>query len=218
MVHCSKYRLQVANQTVDFNHVAVQQTASETIPLILPEHTMLNTAQFAATNKAHLDTLLSFSAKVFEGVEQLTALNLQVVKSSLDEAAEFSLAAVSVKDPQSLLALQAGALQPAAEKAAAYGRQVYDIVATTKSEIEKVAAEQASGLQNSFITAIDAATKNAPEGSGSGIALFKSAMAAANNAFDGLQKATRQTTEAAEANYTAVTSSVVKAAGKARRA
>ncbi len=178
---------------------------------------MLNTAQFAATNKANLDTLLSFGAKAFEGVEQLTALNLQVIKASFGEAADFSLAALSVKDPQSLLALQAGALQPAAEKAAAYGRQVYDIVAAAKAEVEKVATEQAAGAQNAFIAAIDAAAKNAPEGSGNGVALFKSAMAAANNAFDGLQKATRQATDAAEANYTAVTGSVVKAAGKTRR-
>jgi len=178
---------------------------------------MLNTEQFAATNKANLDVLLGITTKAFEGVEQLSALNLQVVKTSLDQAAEASLAALSVKDPQSLLALQAGMLQPAAEKAAAYGRQVYDIVATTKAEVEKVAAEQAAGVQNSFIAAIDAATKNAPEGSSSGIAFFKSAMTAANNAFDGLQKATRQATDAAEANYTAVTGSVVKAAGKAKR-
>jgi phasin family protein len=178
---------------------------------------MLNTEQFAATNKANLDAMLALTAKAFEGVEQLTALNLQVVKAGLGEAAETSLAAVSVKDPQSLLALQAGLLQPAAEKAAAYGRQVYDIVAATKAEVEKVAAEQAAAAQNSFIAAFDAAAKNAPEGSSSGIALFKSAMAAANNAFDGLQKASRQATEAAEANYTAVTGSVVKAAGKAKR-
>jgi len=177
----------------------------------------MNTEQFTATNKANLDVLLGITAKAFEGVEQLTTLNLQVVKTGLDEAAEASLAALSVKDPQSLLALQAGMLQPAAEKAASYGRQVYDIVATTKAEVEKVAAEQAAGVQNSFIAAIDAATKNAPEGSGSGIALFKSAFAAANNAFDGLQKATRQASDAAEANYTAVTNSAVKATGKAKR-
>lgn len=179
---------------------------------------MLNTEQFAATNKANLEVLMGIAAKTFEGVEQLTALNLQVVKASLAEAAEASVAALSVKDPQSLLALQAGLLQPAAEKAAAYGRQVNDIFAATKAEVEKVAGAQAAGLQNSFLAAIEAATKNAPEGSGNGIALFKSAVAAANNAFEGVQKATRQAADAAEANYTAVTDSMVKAAGKAKRA
>ncbi len=179
---------------------------------------MFNSNQFAATHKANLDALMAVTAKAFEGVEQLATLNLQVVKTSLGEAAEASLAALSAKDPQSLLALQAGTLQPVAEKAGAYGRQVYDIVATTKAEIEKVVAEQTADVQSSFLAAIDAATKNAPEGSGSGVALFKSAVAAANNAFDGMQKATRQATDAAEANYTAVTDSVVKAAGKAKRA
>jgi phasin family protein len=178
---------------------------------------MLNTEQFATTNKANLEVVLGLSAKAFEGVEQLTALNLQVIKTGLGDAAETSLAALSVKDPQALLALQAGLLQPAADKAAAYGRQVYDIVAVTKAELEKVAAEQAAGVQSSFIAAIDAATQNAPEGSATGIAMFKSAFAAANNAFDSVQKATRQAAEAAEANYTAVTGSVVKAAGKSKR-
>jgi phasin family protein len=153
---------------------------------------------------------------VVEGVEQLTALNLQVIKTSLGDAAEVSLAALSLKDPQSLLAWQATALQPAAERAAAYGRQVYGIVASTKAEIEKVAAEQTAAIQHSFHTAIDAASKKAPEGSGSGIALFKSAVTAANTVFDDMQKATRQAADAAAANYTTVTDSVVKAAGKAK--
>jgi phasin family protein len=177
---------------------------------------MLN-AEFATANKANLDALLGLSAKAFEGVEQLTALNLGVVKASLDEAAETSLAALSVKDPQSLLSLQTALLQPAAEKAATYGRQVYDIAIAAKAEVEKVAAAQAAGVQSSFLAAIDAASKNAPEGFGGGIALFKSAIAATNNAVDGLQKAAQQATAAAEANYTAVTGSAVKAAGKAKR-
>jgi hypothetical protein len=66
------------------------------------------------------------------------------------------------------------------------------------------------------MAAVDAASKNAPEGTGSGVALFKSAIATANNAFDSLQKATRQATDAAEANFTAVSTSVTKAA-KAKR-
>jgi phasin family protein len=179
---------------------------------------MLNTTEFTATNQANLDIVLSLAAKTFEGVEQLTALNLQVIKANLAEAAEFSLAALSAKDPQSLLALQSGALQPAAEKAAAYGRHVYDIFASTKAEIENVVAEQIAGRQKSFVAAIDEATKTAPEASRGGIAIIKSAMTSANEAFEGLQKATRQASDAAEANYTNVTDSVVKAAGKAKRA
>jgi len=178
---------------------------------------MLNTEQFAATNKANFEVLMGITAKAFEGIEQLTALNLQVVKASLDEATETGLAALSAKDPQSLLAMQATLLQPNAEKATAYGKQVLGIVTSVKADIEKVAGQQAAAAQNSFAALIEAAGKNAPAGTGNGIELFKSAMATANNAFESLQKAGRQAAETAEANYASVTGSVVKAAGKAKR-
>jgi phasin family protein len=178
---------------------------------------MMNTEQFAAANKANFEVMMGLTAKAFEGVEQLAALNLQVVKASLDEVTETGIAAMSAKDPQALLQLQAGLLQPSAEKAAAYGKQVYGIVSGITSGVEKVAGEQAAAAQRSFIALVDSAAKNAPEGSGSSIALFKSAMATANNAFDSMQKASRQAASTAEANYAAVTGSVVKAAGKAKR-
>lgn len=179
---------------------------------------MLNTEQFAATNKANFETLMGMTAKAFEGVEQLTALNLQVVKASLDEATETGLAALSAKDPQALFALQATLLQPSAEKATAYGKQVAGIVASIKADVEKVASQQAAAAQSSFAALIEAASKNAPAGSGNGMELFKSAMATANNAFDSLQKAGRQAAETAEANYAAVTNSMTKATAKAKRA
>ena len=178
---------------------------------------MLNTEQFTATNKANFEVLMGLSAKAFEGVEQIAALNLQVVKAGLEEATETGLAAFSAKDPQAVLALQAGLLQPAADKATAYGKQVYGIVNGIKADFEKAAAEQAATAQAAFVALVEAASKNAPEGSSSAVALVKSALASANNAFDGLQKAGRQATEAVEANVAAASRSVAKATGKAKR-
>jgi phasin family protein len=177
---------------------------------------MLNNEQFAAAQKANLEVLFGLSAKTLEGVEQLTALNLQTAKAALGEAAEATVAALSVKDPQSLLALQAGSLQPSAEKAAAYGRQVYDIVTATKAEFEKVATESAAGAQGYFTSAFDAASKSAPAGSENVIALWKSAVATASNAFESVQKAAQQAADVAEANYSAATG--VATAKKAKRA
>ena len=179
---------------------------------------MMNTTPFAAANKAGLDALMSLSAKAFEGAEKIAALNLSVVKASFSEVAQTTRAAQSANDPQALLALQAELLQPAAEKAAAYGGQIYDIVAQTKAEVEKLAASQTASVQSALASLVETAAKNAPEGAPNGSALFKSAMAAANNAFDGMQKATRQATEAAEANFAAVTGSVQKSLGNAKRA
>ena len=46
------------------------------------------TEQFAAAQKAQLDTLFGLTHKAFEGVEKLVELNLQVAKTTLSEAAE----------------------------------------------------------------------------------------------------------------------------------
>jgi len=178
---------------------------------------MLNTEQFAATNKANYEVLMGLTAKAFEGVEQLVALNMQVVKASLGDATETGLAALSAKDPQALLALQATLLQPNAEKVSAYGKQVYGIVAGIKSDVEKVAGQQAAAAQSSFTALIESASKNAPAGSGNGIDLFKSAMATATNAFESMQKAGRQAAETAEASFAAATGSMTKAPAKAKR-
>jgi phasin family protein len=183
------------------------------------ERTMLNTDQIAATNKANFDITMGLARKAFDGVEQITALNLQVVKSGLDDVAEAGLAAFSAKDGQGLLALQSGLLQPSGEKASAYGKQVYGIVSGFQAEVQKLVGEQSAAAQSAFLALIEAAGKNAPAGSINGIEFFKSALASANSTFDGLQKAGREAAETAEANFIALTgTSTAKAAGKTKRA
>jgi phasin family protein len=179
---------------------------------------MMTAEQFVAAHKANVETLFGLTNKAFEGVEKLVELNLQVAKAAMGEAAETTKAALSVKDAQELMALQAGLLQPAAEKAAAYSRHLYDIAAATSAEVGKVAEETAADAQKKFMAVVDTAVKNAPAGSENAVALVKSAVAAANNAYESVQKAAKQAADVAEANFQAVTSSAVKAAPKARRA
>jgi len=171
----------------------------------------LTAEQMMAAQKANVETLFGLTAKAFEGVEKLVELNLQVAKTAMGEVADTTKAAMSVKDAQELLALQAALLQPSAEKAAAYGRHVYDIAAATNAEVTKVAEGQIADAQKKFMTLVDTAVKNAPAGSENAVTLVKSAVAAANNAFESVQKAAKQAADVAEANFTAVTSTAVKA-------
>ena len=172
---------------------------------------MLTTEQVMAAHKANVDTLFGLTSKAFEGVEKLVELNLQMARAALGEAADTAKAALSVKDAQELMALQAGLLQPAAEKAAAYSRHLYDIAAATSAEVGKVAEATAAETQAKFMSAVDSATKNAPAGSETAVAVMKSAVAAANNAFESMQKAVKQATEVAESNFSAVAANAVNA-------
>ena len=178
--------------------------------------------QMIAAHKANVETLFGLTHKAFEGVEKLVELNLQVAKASLIEVAEATKAAMSVKDAQELLALQTSLLQPSAEKTAAYSRHLYDIAASTNAEVTKVAESTLADTQKKMLSVVDNAVKNAPAGSENAVALVKSAVAAANNAYESVHKAARQAAEVAEANFTAITNTAVKAsqaAGKtAKRA
>jgi phasin family protein len=174
--------------------------------------------QFVAAQKASVETLFGLTTKAFEGVEKLIELNMQVAKTSLTEAADTTTAALSVKDAQELLAMQAGLLQPAAEKAAAYSRHLYDIMAGTTAEFTKAAEANMADSQKKVLALVDNAVKNAPAGTESAVALVKSAVSAANNAFESAQKAAKQATEVAEANFTAMTNTAVSAAKSAPRA
>ncbi len=178
---------------------------------------MLTAEQVIAAHKANVETLFGLTNKAFEGVEKLVELNLQVAKTALSEAADTTAAALSVKDAQELLSLQAALLQPTAEKAASYSRHVYDIASATGAEVAKAAEAQFADAQKKFTAVVDNAAKNAPAGTENAVALVKSAVAAANNAFESVQKAAKQAAEVAESNFQAATSQAVKATQTASR-
>ncbi len=179
---------------------------------------MLTAEQIVAANKANVETLFGLTGKAFSGVEKLVELNLQVARAAFSEVAETTRAALTIKDPQELIALQTSLLQPAAEKAVAYGRHVYDITSATTAEVSRAAESQYAEAQKKFGALVDAAAKNAPAGSENAVALYKSAMVAANNAIEGVQKAAKQATSAAEANLTAFGDTAVKATKSAAKA
>jgi phasin family protein len=179
---------------------------------------MMTAEQVVAAHKANVETLFDLTAKAFEGVEKLVELNLQVAKAAMGEVADSTRAALSVKDAQELVALQTSMLQPSAEKAAAYSRHVYDIAASTNAEVTRIAEAQIADMQKKFVSAVDGAVKNAPAGTENAVALVKSAMAAANNAYESVHKAAKQAADVADANFQAMTNTAVKASQTATKA
>jgi phasin family protein len=171
---------------------------------------MITVEQILDSQKSNVDTLTGLAGKAFEGVEQLIELNLSVAKAALAEAAQTTQAALSVRDPQELMALQQSLLQPAGENIAAYSRSVYEIAASTGAEVSRVVEAQFAEAQAKFMTLVDTAVKNAPAGSENFVALVKSQVAAANNAIETAQKAAKQAVEVAETNFQAVTKSAAR--------
>ena len=159
----------------------------------------LTAEQILASHKANIETLFGLTTKAFEGVEKLVELNVTASRAALSEAANHTQAVLGVKDAQELLALQAGLFQPLAEKTAAYSRHLYDIASGTGAEFGKAFEAQATDAQKAFTNLVDSAAK-------------KSAVSAANNAFESVQKAVKQASDVAEANFNAVANTAANAA------
>jgi phasin family protein len=174
---------------------------------------MFNTDQAVATQKRNVDAFLTLSQKAFESVEKVVALNMQATKAALDETRN---AVLADKDPKALFSAQGELLQPAAEKATAYGRELYAIAAQANAEMSKFAEDSVVTARKQMLAFVDNALKNAPAGSENLTGLFKTGLLAANEAFDGVQRLAKQTAETLETNVAAATHAG-KASAKAKR-
>jgi phasin family protein len=172
---------------------------------------MLTAEQIMASHKASIETLFGLTHKAFEGVEKLVELNMQATKAALAETANHAQAVMGAKDAQEFMALQAGMVQPLAEKTAAYSRHLYDIATAAGADLGKTFEGQAAEAQQKLAGLIESATKNAPAGSETTVAVMKSAVAAANNAFESMQKAVKQASDMAEANFNTAAATAVNA-------
>ncbi len=176
----------------------------------------VNLDKIAAQNKANVETALSLANAAFASAERLAALNLNTARSVLEDVVSNAKAILSVKDVQELASLQNAAAQPLVEKAVAYSKSVYEIATQTQGEFAKVVEAQVGEVNKAFAEALDQAAKSAPAGSDVAVAAVKSAIAAANSAYESLTKAAKQVAEVAEANVAAATDATVKAVGSAK--
>ena len=178
---------------------------------------MMTAEQMIAAQKANMETLFGLTEKAFAGVEKMVELNMAAAKAAIADTQSQAHAAMSVKDVQELMALQAGYLQPLSEQAVAFSRHVYEIASTTSKELGEAVEGKAAEAQKSVFGLVDSVSKNAPAGSETAVSMVKSAVAASQNAMESMQKAVKQATDMAEANFNAVTASAVTAAKTASK-
>lgn len=161
--------------------------------------------QVVATNKAGVEALIGLAHTQFAAFERLSALTFNATKSAFEDSVAHTKALLNAKDAQEFINVNAAVAQPALEKVIAYSRNVYDVATQSQSEVTKMVESQAGEMNKSVVSMLDKAAKNAPGGSDVAIAAVKSALAAANSAYDSMTKVAKQATELAEANFAAAT-------------
>ena len=171
--------------------------------------------QIVASNKASVEAFIGLAHAQFAAFERLSALTFNVTKSAFEDSVAHTKAVLNAKDVQELINLNSAVAQPALEKVIAYSRNVYDVTAQSQTEVTKLVEAQAGELNKSMVSLLDKVSKNAPAGSDVAVAAVKSALAAANSAYDSMSKMGKQATEMAEANFAAATAVAKEAKKKA---
>lgn len=174
--------------------------------------------QLASSNKNNVEAILTLANTAFASAERIAALNLNTARTLLEDTVASAKALLGVKDIQGFVSLQTTLAQPAVEKAVAYSRSIYEIATQTQEEVSKIVESQFAETNKNVASALDKAARNAPAGSDVAVAAVKSAIAAANSAYDSMSKAAKQVAELTEANVAAATSATVKAVGSAGNA
>ena len=170
--------------------------------------------QFLAMNKANLETAVRFAGIALEGAERMLELQLKVAKSAFADGVQQAKAFSEIKDVQEFAQMKNTMAQPSIEKATSYAKSIYDVAASTQSEISKLFEEQVSEFNKHVVTNLDKAVKSAPAGSEVAVAAVKSAMTAVNSAYDNMSKSAKQFADMTQSNVEAATIQAVQSTNK----
>jgi phasin family protein len=164
--------------------------------------------QIQAASKANVETFLAVANTQFAALEKLANIQASAMKSAFEDSIANTRALLGAKDVQEFVSLQNSFAQPTLEKAMAYSRSVYEVATGANAELSKVAERRVAEWNENFVSLLDKVSKNAPAGSDVAVAAVKSMLAAANSAYDNMNKVAKQATEIAEANVAAATETV----------
>ena len=177
----------------------------------------LTPEQIAAAQKANLETLSGLTNQALQSIEKLVELNMHIAKQSLSASMSNAKKALEVKDIQQLLAHQAEAVKPMAEKIMAYSQHLYELAHETQENFTKSAEKEFQAGQEKMNLLVEDWTKNAPPGSDAAVHAIKQAITSASNVFETSQKAVQHAVKFAQTNLNNATDDVMKAASSAAK-
>lgn len=171
--------------------------------------------QISTAGKAGVEMWLGIANAQFAAFERLSALNVNATKAAFEAGTRQARSLLGAKDAQEFVNLNAAAAQPTLENAIAYSRSIYELATQAQGEMNKIIESQASEFSRNMTGFLDKVSKNAPAGSDVAVAAVKSALAAANSAYDSITKVAKQASEIADANFAAATNAAKEARTKA---
>ncbi len=174
---------------------------------------MFKIDQFTAANEAAIDQYAKFAQMSLANIEKFAQLGLGAARANLAQVTAHAQALAGAKDVHEVIALNSAALEPVMKRAYAYSRTAYETASATNQEVKRVLEAQAAEYNRAAVATLEEAFKYAPAGTESVVENMKSAIAAAQSAYDNFASVNKQIYATVES---AVEQNVATAKGAAK--
>ena len=182
---------------------------------------MFKIDQLTAANEAAINQFTYFAQLSLANVERFTELGLGAARESVQQATAHAQSLAGAKDVQEVIALNSAALEPVMKRAYAYSRTAYETAAETNDEVKRVFEKQTAELSRAAVAALEEAFKYAPTGSESVVDNVKTAIAAAQSAYNNIASINKQVYDTVqktvEQNVATAKSAATKAKSKSKK-
>ncbi len=155
---------------------------------------------FIALNKANLDATARFAGIALEGAERILDIHIKAAEGALADGVTQIKALADAKDLNAFAQPKTAFQQPDFEKAASYVKSMHDAAGAMRAELSALVEDQVGEFNKHVVAELDKMAKMAPAGSQVAVAAMKSAVSAANVAYDNLANTVKQFAEIAHLN------------------
>ena len=178
---------------------------------------MFKIDQFTAANEAAINQFAYFAQLSLANVERFAEMSLGAARDSVEQATAHAQSLAGAKDVHEVLAINSAAVEPVLKRAYSYSRNAYETATETNNEVKRVFEKQAAEYNRAAVAALEEAFKYAPAGSETMVENFKTAVAAAQSAYNNVSAINKQIYDSVEQSVEQNVKTAKSAANKAKK-
>ena len=153
---------------------------------------MFKIDQLTSANEAAIEQFAYFTQLSLANIEKFSQLGLGAARANIEQATAHAQALAGAKDVHEVIALNSAAIEPVVKRAYAFSRTAYETAAETNTEVKRAIEQKSVEFNRAAIAALEEAFKYAPTGSETVVENVKSAIAAAQSAYNNLATINKQ--------------------------
>jgi len=174
--------------------------------------------QFGKFSSNGFENLLRAAQISLDSSERLVKYQFELSKQTLEDNVRLAQDLAGLNDTQQIFGHLNKVFSQSFEKAVQNSRDVYDILAQTRSELTALTENSLDRLNQSVAGTIDSLTKNSPAGSEAAFNAVRNSVSALTATLNSFSQAARQVGEISDTNVKAATQASAPAKTPSRRA